>query len=84
MSAVLTNRQRAILYEKKGRPILALEFDVFPSGEVSMWAHTRHMVPFAEMKLAFDAIQRHLSAFIADADMCPFNPEFLKEDGDGG
>lgn len=79
MSAVLTNRQRNILYQKNGRPTLALEFDVFPDGEVSMWAHVRHDVPFVEMKAAFEAIKRHLESFIADGEMCPFNPAFVQQ-----
>ena len=41
-----------------------------------MWAHTRHDVPFTQMEQAFKAIQRHLSSFIADKAMCPFNPAF--------
>jgi hypothetical protein len=49
---------------------------VFADGEVSMWAHTRHDVPFTQMEQAFKAIQRHLSSFIADKAMCPFNPAF--------
>jgi hypothetical protein len=80
MSQVFTNRQRAIMYRKRGAPVLALEFDVFAPDQVSMWAHTRHDIPFAQMKAAFEAIQRHLASFIADGDMCPFNPSFLREE----
>jgi hypothetical protein len=81
MSVVYTNRQRASLYKKHGKPILALEFDVFSATThglaVSMWAHTRHEIPFEQMKEAFEAIKDHLQRFIDDADMCPFNPEFV-------
>lgn len=82
MGLVLTNKQRAFLYEKNGRPTLALEFDVFPSGEISMWAHTRHDVPFAVMQQAFEAIQSHLARFLADGVMCPFNPAFHEKPGE--
>ena len=78
MSQIFTNRQRAAQYRVKGQPTLALEFDAYSSGEVSMWAHTRHEVPFEEMKAAFEAIRRHLASFLADEAMCPFNPKFLK------
>ena len=77
MSHVFTNRQRAVMYRKRGTPVLMLEFDVFPADQVSMWAHTRHDIPFADMKAAFEAIERHIHNFIADGDMCPFNPDFL-------
>ena len=76
MGRVLTNTQRAIQYAVKGEPTLALEFDVFADGEVSMWTHTRHDVPFTQMEQAFQAIQRHLSRFIAAKAMCPFHPAF--------
>jgi hypothetical protein len=80
MSAVLTNRQRAQLYQRHGAPVLALEFDVFaPGQQVSMWAHTRHDIPFAEMQRAFEAIAEHLRRFLADGAMCPFNPAFVQE-----
>ena len=78
MSKVFTNRQREIMYRKRGEPILALEFDVFDGNQVSMWAHTRHDVPFAVMKDAFEAIQAHIASFLADGEMCPFNPEFRR------
>jgi len=88
MGVIFSNRQRAKLYKQKGRPVLALEFDVFPSGEVSMWTHTRHDIPFDEMKRAFEAVQDHLRRFIVDGDICPFNPSFLEEESvlvnDGG
>ena len=79
MSDVLSNRQRAIMYQKCGRPLLSLEFDVFPGDppQVSMWAHTRHDVPFAVMQAAFTAIALHLQRFLDDGAMCPFNPDFL-------
>jgi hypothetical protein len=32
------------------------------------------------MKKAFEAIHEHLGTFIADGDMCPFNPHFMKEE----
>ena len=79
MGREFTNRQRRSQYQTKGRPVLALEFDVFPDGAVSMWAHTRHEIPFAEMHAAFTAIQHHLASFIADAGMCPFNPDLLAQ-----
>jgi len=74
MGKEFTNRQRSVQYTTKGRPVLALEFDVFSDGAVSMWAHTRHEIPFKEMYDAFVAIQQHITSFIADAGMCPFNP----------
>ena len=67
------------MYAKRGEPVLALEFDVFAHDNkvsVSMWAHTRHNIPFTEMKAAFEAIVGHLLSFIDDGDMCPFNPAF--------
>lgn len=78
MGIEFTNRQRKAQYASKGRPTLSLEFDVFPDGEVSMWAHTRHEIPFDEMQAAFESVRRHLVSFIADAYMCPFNPAFLE------
>ena len=78
MSDKFANRQRAIQQQRKGRPTLMLEFDVYPDGEVAMWAHTRHDVPFVEMKRAFEACQSHLAHFIVDGDMCPFNPAFVQ------
>ena len=77
MSNVFTNRQREIMYQQRGEPTLSLEFDVFDGDHVSMWAHTRHDVPFHVMKAAFEAIKDHLASFIADGDMCPFNPDFV-------
>lgn len=80
MGKVFTDRQREALYAKKGRAVLALEFDVFPDGAVSMWTHTRHDIPFAQMQEAFEAIHRHLAHFIADGAMCPFHPHALDAD----
>ena len=68
-----TDKQRELLIKSRGHPILSLEFDVFPGNKVSMWAHTRHDVPFLEMKQAFEAIRAHIDEFIQDGDMCPFN-----------
>ena len=82
MGQVFTNSQLAAMYRKRGSPTLTLEFDVFPPDQVSMWAHTSHSVPFAAMKAAFEAIERHVHSFIADGDMCPFHPDFLKEERD--
>jgi hypothetical protein len=67
------------MYKKKGQPTLSLEFDVFSNNKVSMWAHTRHDVPFTVMKSAFEAIRDHIESFLSDGDMCPFNPEFIKK-----
>jgi len=81
VSQVLTNRQRAHLYRQHGAPTLALEFDVFPDGQVSMWTHTRHDVPFADMHAAFELISQHIRRFIEDREMCPFHPAFLGHAG---
>jgi hypothetical protein len=78
MGIEFTNRQRTTQYKTKGRPTLSLEFDAFSDGDVSMWAHTRHEIPFHEMRAAFEAIQSHLKRFISDEAMCPFNPMFNK------
>jgi hypothetical protein len=78
MSEKFANRQREIQQARKGRPVLSLEFDVYEDGEVAMWAHTRHEIPFAQMQAAFEAIRDHLTRFIADGDMCPFNPQFVQ------
>lgn len=78
MSEKFANRQREIQQARKGRPTLSLEFDVYADGEVAMWAHTRHEVPFAEMEHAFEAIRDHVARVLADGDMCPFNPAFRK------
>ena len=79
MGRVFTNRQREAMYRIRGRPTLTLEFDVFPPDQVSMWAHTRHEIPFAEMKAAFEAIEQHIHSFLLDGDMCPFHPDFVRE-----
>ena len=79
MSDALSNRQRRNQIARKGRPVLSLEFDVFLDGDVSMWAHTRHDIPFPQMQAAFEAIQAHLARFISDADMCPFNPALVND-----
>ena len=83
-SPVFTNRQRSMMYRTKGEPTLALEFDVFPDGQCSMWAHTRHDVPFATMQAAFQAVLAHLQSFIADGEVCPFNPDFMAQAGTPG
>ena len=79
MSDTFANRQRAIQQARKGRPTLMLEFDVYGDGEVAMWAHTRHEIPFAVMQQAFEACRDHLQRFLTDGDMCPFNPQFRQE-----
>ncbi len=76
MSEQFSNRQRSNQQKRKGRPVLSLEFDVYEDGECSMWAHTRHEVPFLTMKAAFEKIEEHIHKFIEEGDMCPFNPEF--------
>lgn len=78
MSNQFTNRQREAQYQSKGRPVLSLEFDVFVNNDVSMWTHTRHDIPFTVMKQAFEAIKDHIERFIADENMCPFNPYFVQ------
>ena len=80
MNPIASNRQRAKLYAEQGEAVLTLEFDVFAGEKVSMWAHTRHDVPFAEMRAAFEAVVEHLQDFIADQAMCPFNPDFLHQE----
>lgn len=74
-----TNRQREIQHAHKGRPILSLEFDVYADGSVSMWTHTRHEIPFSDMQQAFEACRDHIVRFIADGNMCPFNPQFIQQ-----
>jgi len=77
-----TTRQRELMIAKQGKPVLSLEFDCWGDpGEVraSMWTHTPHGVPFSHMKEAFEVIRSHLESFIGDGDMCPFNPDFLKD-----
>lgn len=79
MSERFANRQREQMWQHRGHPLLWLEFDVHAPDKVSMWAHTQHDVPFADMQRAFEAIRDHIQDFIADGYMCPFNPAFRQE-----
>lgn len=74
MSKTFTDKQRAVMYEEKGKPILILDFDIFLDGQVAMWTHTKHGIPFPQMKAAFQAAVDHLTSFISNESMCPFYP----------
>jgi hypothetical protein len=71
----LADHQRAALIAANGGPpALALEFDVWADGAVSMWTHFRHGDDYAKAKQHLIAIRDHLERFIQDGDMCPFHP----------
>lgn len=65
--------KRSALHASRGKPVLGLDFEVFASGEVSMWTHFDHAMPFHEAKAHLEAIQAHLAKFIRDRAMCPFH-----------
>ena len=70
----LANKQREALIRSKGQPVMALEFDVWVDGSVSMWTHLKHGDDYGEVAKEFSAILEHLESFIRDGDMCPFRP----------
>lgn len=71
--AQLADKQREALIENHGEPIMRIEYDVFANGEVSQWTHFNHEDDFEEMKKHLIAVREHLTAFIGDGNLCPFN-----------
>jgi hypothetical protein len=67
--------KRSARHASCGKPVLGIDFEVFANGEVSMWTHFDHGMPFADAEGHLKAIQTHLAKFIRDRAMCPFHPE---------
>jgi hypothetical protein len=68
----LAGKQRDALIAERGEPALRLEFDVFADGQVSMWTHFQHGDDFAANKRRLIKVRDHLTEFINDEAMCPF------------
>jgi len=75
-----THRQQAALASVHGQPVIALSFYGYSDGHVSMWQHTNHAEDYERAKKLLIAMQLHLTQFIDDGAMCPFNPEFHQLD----
>jgi hypothetical protein len=69
--------KRSALHASRGKPVLSIDFEVFANGEVSMWTHFDHGMPFGDAETHLKAIQAHLAKFIRDRAMCPFHPQNL-------
>lgn len=69
----LASKQRDALIAERGEPVLRLEFDVFPDGQVSMWSHFEHGSDFRHTKEMLVQIHDHLAEFLRDENMCPFH-----------
>lgn len=68
----LADKQRHILVESFGEPVLSLEFDVWKSGGISMWTHFNHAAEYAATRAQLIAIRDHLDSFLKAEAMCPF------------
>ena len=76
----LEQRQREVLRQVHGEPVISITFDGYSDGNVSMWAHTKHDQSYDK---AYDLVlQFHadLTRFISDSGMCPFSPDFKAPD----
>jgi hypothetical protein len=69
----LADKQRDARIKEKGSPKLSLEFDVFEDNSISMWTHFNHEGDFNDVKMSLEAIRDHLTEFLNDEAMCPFN-----------